>query len=88
LATQKQRPLHGSHLEEVDVWRVWRQIAQLRAGSLNDASDCIVLAGHQIIHRDDVAWLQSRDETSYDPTTKALRAYRGRWFRSGDQPGT
>ena len=78
----------GSHLDEVEAWRVWRHIAQLRAGGLNDGSDFVVLAGRQIIHHDDVAWLQSRDETSPHSTKTAVRAFRDRWFRSGDQPRT
>lgn len=64
------------------------KMAQLRAGSLDETSKCVVLAGRQIIHHKDVAWLQSRDETSPHSTKTAVRAFRDRWFRSGDQPGT
>lgn len=64
------------HLDRVEVGRVRRQIAQLRASGLDDLSNIVVLVGGQIVHHHDVAWLQGRDQASLQVDAKDLAIHR------------
>jgi hypothetical protein len=55
---------------------VWRKVAQLCAGGLDDRSDFVVLMSGQIIHHHDVPWLQGRDEASLQIDAENLAVHR------------
>lgn len=71
-AAQMGLELCECHLDWVEVGRVRREIAQLRASGLDDLSDIVVLLGGQIVHHHDVAWLQGRYQTSLQVDAKNL----------------
>ena len=64
------------HLDRVEVGGIWRQVAQLRAGGFDDAPDFVVLVGRQIVHHDNVAGLQGRDQASLQIDAEDLSIHR------------
>ena len=69
-------------LDLVQVWRIFWQENQLGAGLSDCLSDGIRFVGAEIVHDDDIAWTQCRDQDLLDIDQKALTI-----DRPLDQPG-
>jgi hypothetical protein len=60
------------HLDRVEVWRVFGEEEELGAGSPESLPDGAAPMGSEIIHDDDVAWSQGRDEDLVDVLAEGL----------------
>src|SRR5215208_5561404 len=69
------------HLDRVQIWRVFWQEEQLHAGGPQGLANSAALVGAEIVHDDDVAGSQRRDEHLVDVEAEALAV-----DRAIDQP--
>ena len=68
----QQRFEFGEELfNRIEVWAVGRQVAQLSAGSLDGFADAGDLVAGEIVHHDDIAVAQDRDDELLDIGAKA-----------------
>lgn len=62
----------GEHLfDRVQIWRIRRQVEQLCLGSADCFADRGALVAGKVVHHDNVAGCQRRDEKLFDPFGEA-----------------